>query len=92
MSSHTISSALLVAAMAAALTAPDDWTPPPSSGAAEADTVAVEADWLAEVTMDPIRVVMTRDARLESVTMEPIRVMIPRPAGASPDARKAPRR
>jgi len=43
---------------------------------APADTVS--ADWLAQVTMEPIRVVVSREDRMEAVTMETIRVVIPR--------------
>ena len=47
------------------------------SALAPADTVSVESDWIASVTMEPIRVLVSDEQRLESVTMEPIRVVIP---------------
>ncbi|HET6617812.1 MAG TPA: MFS transporter, partial [Gemmatimonadota bacterium] len=40
-------------------------------------TEAVPDTWMADVTMEPIRVVIPRDWRMEAVTMEPIRVVIP---------------
>jgi hypothetical protein len=51
--------------------------------AAPADTLS--AEWMDSVTMEPIRVVVTRDARMEAVKMEPIRVVIPR----APEAQNA---
>jgi len=39
------------------------------------DTLA--EGWISQVTMDPIRVVVPLEMRMESVTMEPIRVVIP---------------
>jgi hypothetical protein len=62
--------------------------------AAVADTTdVVTASWMDSVTMDPIRVVVPRDAMYEAVTMEPIRVVIPRVESARPDDPEAsPRR
>lgn len=89
---RTISATLAAVALVTALAGPDDGSDPPRSGTALADTVTAGADWLALVTMEPIRVVVTRDARLEAVTMEPIRVFIPRPEGAGSDPKQTPRR
>jgi hypothetical protein len=45
------------------------------------------------VTMDPIRVMVPRDAQYEAVTMEPIRVVIPRAESSAPeDPEASPRR
>ena len=87
-----ISSTLAAVVLVAALAGPDDNSDPTRSGTALADTVTARADWLALVTMEPIRVVVTRDARLETVTMEPIQVVIPRPERAGSVPEKAPRR
>ena len=39
------------------------------------DTLA--EGWISQVTMEPIRVVVPLEMRMESVTMEPIRVVMP---------------
>jgi hypothetical protein len=57
--------------------------------ATRADTQS--AEWMDSVTMEPIRVVVSRDMLIEAVSMEPIRVVIPR-AGSPPEAPEAPAR
>ncbi|HYO46902.1 MAG TPA: hypothetical protein VEY33_09475 [Gemmatimonadota bacterium] len=57
----------------------------------EPGTVApdtLSAVWISEVTMDPIRVVVPYEMRLESVTMEPIRVVIPLEKSATQEAQE----
>lgn len=75
MPSRSIGITLVTVGLVVAVSGPRV-TPRADIPGAVADTVA--SDQLAEVTMEPIRVVMSRDQRLESVTMEPIRVVIPR--------------
>ena len=59
----------------------------PTTTAADPNSV----EWMDAVTMEPIRVVVSRDMLIEAVSMEPIRVVIPR-AGTPPEAPEAPAR
>lgn len=61
---------------------------PPTEAPTPAPADTVEADPLAPVSMEPIRVVISAAQRLEAVTMEPIRVVIPREE--EPEARPEP--
>jgi len=80
MPGRTIGITLLSAGLVAALSGPTLTPRAEPRGFAPADTVT--ADWLAQVTMEPIRVVMSREDRLGSVTMETIRVVVPLDARA----------
>ncbi|HUF89476.1 MAG TPA: hypothetical protein VMR66_05800 [Gemmatimonadota bacterium] len=75
MPSRTIGITLVSAGLVVALSGPRVAPRTEPSGFAAADTVS--ADWLAEVTMEPIVAVVSHEDRLESVTMETIRVVIP---------------
>jgi len=91
MSGHSIGTTLLAAGLLAALAAPGTTSLEPGNrGAAPADTLP--AAWMAQVTMEPIRVVVPRVSALDAVTMEPIRVVIPREdAGARGTGEESPR-
>ena len=90
----SIGRALVTAGLIAVVTGPQPGPPGSPVSAAVADTTdVVTASWMDLVTMDPIRVVVPRDAMYEAVTMEPIRVVIPRVESAGPDDPEAsPRR
>ncbi len=90
----SIGSALVTAGLIAAVAGPRPGPPGSPVSAAVADTTdVVTAPWMDRVTMDPIRVVVPRDALYEAVTMEPIRVVIPRAESAAPeDPEGSPRR
>lgn len=75
MPSRTIGITLVSAGLVVALSGPRVAPRAEPRGFAPADTVS--ADWLAEVTMEPIVAVVSYEDRLESVTMETIRVVIP---------------
>lgn len=75
MPSRTIGITLVTAGLVVAVSGPRVAPRTVVPASVPADTVVV--DPIAKVTMEPIRVVMSRDQRLESVTMEPIRVVIP---------------
>lgn len=82
MPGHSIGTTILAAGLLAALAVPRTTSlESRSNGAAPADTLS--AAWMAEVTMEPIRVVVPRPSALDAVTMEPIRVVIPRADGAA---------
>jgi hypothetical protein len=89
MGTHSIPAGVIVAGLAVALAGPDGAPELRTPEPAFADTLA--ADWLSQVTMEPIRVVVPGEAWLDSVTMEPIRVVIPRSESANPDSRESPR-
>jgi hypothetical protein len=77
MTGNSIGATLMTAGLLAVLAAPGTTSLDPGNrGAAPADTLS--ADWMAQVTMEPIRVVVPRVSALDAVTMEPIRVVIPR--------------
>ncbi|HUP20627.1 MAG TPA: hypothetical protein VM778_11830 [Gemmatimonadota bacterium] len=75
MPSRTIGITLMSAGLVVALSGPRVAHRAEPRGFAPADTVS--ANWLAEVTMEPIVAVLSHEDRLESVTMETIRVVIP---------------
>lgn len=75
MPSRTIGITLVSAGLVVALSGPGVAHRAEPRGFAPADTVS--ADWLAEVTMEPIVAVVSHEDRLKSVTMETIRVVIP---------------
>ena len=82
----TIGSAVVAAGLIAAVAVPRSGPTGSPASATPADTTdAVTATWMELVTMDPIRVVVPRDARYEAVTMEPIRVVIPRAESDAPE-------
>jgi hypothetical protein len=91
MSGHSLGTTLLAAGLLVALAAPGTTSLGPGHrGAAPADTLP--AAWMAQVTMEPIRVVVPRVSALDAVTMEPIRVVIPRQdAGARGPGEESPR-
>ena len=91
MSGHSIGTTLLAAGLLAALAAPGTTSLGPGNrGAAPADTIP--GAWMAQVTMEPIRVVVPRESALDAVTMEPIRVVIPRQeAGVRATGEESPR-
>ena len=86
----SIGRALATAGLIAVVAGPQPARPGPSVSAAAADTTdVVTVPWMERVTMDPIRVVVPRDALYEAVTMDPIRVVIPlaeSPAPEDPEA------
>ena len=89
MAGHSIGITLLAAGLLAALAAPRSTSLEPGNrGSAPADTLGDA--WIAQVTMEPIRVVVPRPSALDAVTMEPIHVVIPRedaaPRGASQES------
>jgi hypothetical protein len=82
MSGRSIGTTIVATALLAALAAPSTTSlESRMSGASPADTLS--AAWMAEVTMEPIRVIVPRPSALDAVTMDPIRVVIPRADGAS---------
>jgi hypothetical protein len=91
MTGNSIGATLLAAGLLAALAAPGTTSLDPGNrGAAPADTLP--AAWMAQVTMEPIRVVVPRISALDAVTMEPIRVVIPRQeAGTRDTGEESPR-
>ncbi len=94
MQRFSIGSALVAAGLIAAIAVPRSGPTGSPASAAVADTTdVVTAPWMELVTMDPIRVVMPRDALYEAVTMETIRVVIPRAESDAPEEPEAsPRR
>jgi hypothetical protein len=93
MQKPSIGSALLTAGLIAAVAGSRPVSYGPLLSAAVADTTDVTVPWMDRVTMEPIRVVVPRDALYEAVTMEPIRVVIPRAESAAPEEPEAsPRR
>lgn len=91
MPSRTIGITLVTTGLVAALVAPSGTV----LRSTEPGTVApdtLSAVWISEVTMDPIRVVVPYEMRLESVTMEPIRVVIPLESATQEAQEMLPRR
>lgn len=77
MPGHSLGTTLLTAGLLATLAAPRSTSVDPRNDEpAPADTLG--ADWMAQVTMEPIQVVVPRPSALDAVTMEPIHVVIPR--------------
>lgn len=73
---RTIGATLMAAGLVVAVSG--SRVPPVADPETPAPADTVSADWLAQVTMEPIRVVVSREDRMEAVTMETIRVVIPR--------------
>lgn len=91
MPSRTIGITLVTTGLVAALVAPSGTVlRSMKPGTVAADTLT--AAWISEVTMDPIRVVVSHEMRLESVTMEPIRVVIPLAESATQESQETPPR
>lgn len=94
MPGRSIGTTLVVAGLVAALAGPRVLPLRSPQPFAPADsTEAVPDTWMADVTMEPIRVVIPRDWRMEAVTMEPIRVVIPLAGSPTTESRgDSPRR